>query len=87
MWFPVFDLWLLPLRLGLGWVLGSPQSLRSDLALAPTKGHPTCLNSSHFLFTLLLPRKRKKEGIRAVGREGGRREKNKKEARASVRRS
>lgn len=31
--------------------------------------------------------KREREGIRAVGREGGRREKNKKEARASVRRS
>lgn len=63
---------------------GSSQRLVSDPALAPTKDHPIFSNSSDFLFTLFLPRKGKKEDVRAGGREGGRREKKKQEGKASV---
>lgn len=71
-WFPLFDLWMLPHGLGLGWVLGSSQSQGSNPALALTKGHPICLNSSHSLVTLLLAKKRNKDGVTAGGREARR---------------
>lgn len=48
------------------------QSLGSDPALGPTKGHLTCHHSSHLLVTLVPLKQRKKEGIRVSRREGGR---------------
>ena len=73
------------MALGLDGSFGSSQSLGSDPALDPTRGHLMSLDSSNSLVTLIPPKKRKKEGIRAGGREGGRKKGEKQERRKGFR--
>lgn len=72
------------MALGLDGSFGSSQSLGSDPALDPTRGHLISLDSSNSQ-SHSSHQKRKKEGIRAGERKGGRKKGEKQERRKGFR--